>query len=284
MTNVILGLCDPPEPIYLYVSQGEASGQSYLWYRYDVESQQQYPVFQRGLLGYLVELRITQKEYKGKENYKLDVVMRCDRTYIIRSGLETNFSKTLLLALDTLTDFSCQPLTVAVAPGEENVVFGRLYASSGQRIKADWNPDADWLGIVSRIQEQLGQAVQAPPKPPKPQPQPQPQTKPQSKALYPQHNSLIKSIRAFTGHTSEQIVGWCRQYGASQPSELSPELCDRLIESLCVGWGKQFFPSEQHAANSFRGHVQSRVAAGAGSFDAIASWIEATRAVPAPVR
>jgi len=268
--NIQLGLCDPPEPIYLYVGQGESKGQSYLWYRYDIDAQQQYPVFQRGLSGYLLELRITAKEYKGKENYKLDVVMRCDRTYIIRSGLETNFTKSLLLALATVSDFS-QPLTIAVAPGEENVVFGRLYASTGKRIKVEWNPDADWLGVVARIQERLGQPVQA-----------VQSTAASRQELYPQHNSLVKSIRVLTGHTSEQIVGWCRQYGATQPSELSSELCDHLIESLCVGWGKQFFPSESHAANSFRGHVESRIAAGVGRGDAIASWIASTRkAVPA---
>lgn len=57
INEIQLGLCDPPEPIYLYVGQGEANGQGYLWYRFDVDAQQQYPVFYRGLSGYLVELR-----------------------------------------------------------------------------------------------------------------------------------------------------------------------------------------------------------------------------------
>ena len=125
-TQIQLGLCDPPEPIYIYVGQTENNGQTSLWYRYDIDAQKQHPVLQRALTGYLSELRITIKEYKGKENHKIDLVFHADQVYIIRSGLETNFSKTLLLALSTVTDIN-QPLTIAVVAGEENVVFARLY-------------------------------------------------------------------------------------------------------------------------------------------------------------
>lgn len=154
-TNIQLGLCDPPEPIYLYVGSGELQGQQYLWYQYDLESQQRKPVFKRGLTGYLKELRVTAKQHKGKDANKLDVVVSGDRIYIIRSGIETNFSKTLLLALSVVSDFS-SPLTLAVAPGDD-VVFARLYnATAGERVKAEWNPNAPWLDLIQAINQKLG--------------------------------------------------------------------------------------------------------------------------------
>lgn len=279
MTNTIqLGLCDPPEPIYLYVGAGEHNGQPYLWYQYDIDAQQQYPVFRRGLTGYLGELRITTKEYKGKDNHKLDVVMRCDRLYIVRSGLETNFSKTLLLALEAVPDFK-QPLTLAVVPGEETVVFSRIYdAVTGNRYKAEWNSDANWLDIVTRIQERLGQPVA------KRQLEPAaPQTAPQASyaALYPQHNAIIKKIRLQTGHSPEQIVDWCRQYNVSCPTDLTPELCRQLAQALALSWGKSKFDSPELCENAYRGKVEMLVASGMHWGDAIATWINSITPEPA---
>jgi len=43
MNNEIkLGLCNPPEPLYLYVKNGELSGESYLWYHFDIEKEKPY--------------------------------------------------------------------------------------------------------------------------------------------------------------------------------------------------------------------------------------------------
>jgi len=166
-TNIQLGLCDPPEPIYLYVGAGELQGQQYLWYQYDLESQQRKPVFKRGLTGYLKELRVTAKQHKGKDANKLDVVVRCDRIYIIRSGIETNFTKTLLLTLSVVSDVS-SPLTLAVAPGDD-VVFARLYnATTGERVKAEWNPNAPWLDLIQAINQKLGVSPQPQSPPPLP--------------------------------------------------------------------------------------------------------------------
>ncbi|MBD2732287.1 hypothetical protein H6G96_40180 [Nostoc sp. FACHB-892] len=37
VTEIKLGLCNPPEPIYLYVKNAELGGESYLWYHYDIQ-------------------------------------------------------------------------------------------------------------------------------------------------------------------------------------------------------------------------------------------------------
>jgi hypothetical protein len=149
------GLCNPPEPIYLYVRAGEDSVSS-LWYKFNVDTQQAIPVAERGLCGKLQELRLTNKEYKGKTKVKLDIIVQADELYIVRTGIETNFAKTFLLAIARFDVL--KPLILAVAPGEETVVFARVYdAVTKQRIKADWDKDANWAGIVTSVQARLGQ-------------------------------------------------------------------------------------------------------------------------------
>ena len=154
-TEIKLGLCNPPEPIYLYVNQGEINGQSYVWYRYDVNNDKTIPLQQKGLTGYLTELRLTTKEFKGKDNVKLDIVISADELYVIRTGIETNFAKTFLLAVSLIQDFS-EPLIIAATPGEENVVFCRLYdAANKMRIRREWDKDADWAEIIKSVQMRL---------------------------------------------------------------------------------------------------------------------------------
>ncbi|MEA5507992.1 hypothetical protein VB735_33905 [Halotia wernerae UHCC 0503] len=155
VTEIKLGLCQPPEPIYLYVKNAELGGESYLWYHYDIDKDKTIPVHQKGLTGYLSELRLTTKEFKGKDNIKLDIVVRADEIYIIRTGIETNFAKTFLLSASLVQNFE-NPLIIAVTAGEENTVFCRLYnAATKTRIYREWDPTADWATIIHDIQSRL---------------------------------------------------------------------------------------------------------------------------------
>ncbi|QFS45096.1 hypothetical protein [Nostoc sphaeroides] len=148
-----LGLCNPPEPIYLYVKSGELNGESYLWYNYD--NDKTIPVQQTGLTGYISELKLTTKEFRERDNIKLDIVVRADEIYVVRTGIETNFAKTFLLAVSCVQDFS-KPLIIAAIAGKENVVFCNLYdAATKTRIRSEWNKDADWLAIIDSVQTKL---------------------------------------------------------------------------------------------------------------------------------
>ena len=117
VTEIKLGLCNPPEPIYLYVKNAELGGESYLWYHYNIDKEKTIPVFQRALTGYLCELRLTTKEFQRKDNLKLDIVVSADEVYVIRTGVETNFAKSFLLAASGVQDFS-KPLIIAATAGE----------------------------------------------------------------------------------------------------------------------------------------------------------------------
>jgi hypothetical protein len=153
VTEMKLGLCNPPEPIYLYVKSGELNGESYLWYNYD--NDQTIPVHKTGLTGYISELKLTIKEFRERDNNKLDIVVRADEIYVVRTGRETNFAKSFLLAASCVQDFS-KPLIIAATAGKENVVFCNLYdAATKTRIRYEWNKDADWLAIIDTVQTKL---------------------------------------------------------------------------------------------------------------------------------
>ncbi|MCC5651148.1 hypothetical protein LC609_15155 [Nostoc sp. XA013] len=155
IAEIKLGLCNPPEPIYLYVKKGELSGESYLWYNYDINNKITISVQKTGLTGYISELKLTTKEFREKDNIKLDIVVRADEIYIVRTGIETNFAKSFLLAVSLVQDFS-KPLIIAATAGEENVVFCNLYdAATKNRIDSKWNKDADWLAMIDSVQTKL---------------------------------------------------------------------------------------------------------------------------------
>ncbi|MBN3945161.1 MAG: hypothetical protein HWQ38_01175, partial [Nostoc sp. NMS7] len=144
IAEIKLGLCNPPEPIYLYVNQGEVDGESYVWYKLNISQDKKILVTQRALTGYLAELRLTTKEFKGKDNLKLDIVVTADELYVIRTGVETNFAKSFLLAASLVQDF-CKPLIIVANAGDENTVFCNLYdAASKTKIYREWSRDLDW--------------------------------------------------------------------------------------------------------------------------------------------
>lgn len=126
MPEIKLGLCNPPQPIYLYVKKLEVDGRIYAWYNCEIEQDKKISVSQRALTGYVSELRLTDKDFKGKDNLKLDIVVQADEIYIVRSGIETNFAKSFLLAASVVKDFT-QPLIIVATPGDENSVFCNLY-------------------------------------------------------------------------------------------------------------------------------------------------------------
>lgn len=261
LPQIQLGLCDPPEAIYIYVGHKEINGETYLWYQYDVEGEALHPIKQRGLTGYLSELRITVKEFKGKENTKLDVVVQADQLYVIRSGLETNFSKTLLLALSCVTDFN-QPLTVAVVAGEENVVFARLYdALSKQRLKTEWNANAHWLDLVSQLQQQLGQSSPG-------------KKLPTDDVVASNSNSeRVKAIRALTRHSADDVKGVLAHYGTDHPKNLDSLQCDLLIEWLVTGWYKALKKPGEFPIAEYRDRLTQLRQDGLSEADATKVWM-----------
>ncbi|WP_375511046.1 hypothetical protein [uncultured Nostoc sp.] len=270
VTEIKLGLCNPPEPIYLYVKNAELSGESYLWYHYNIDKDKTIPVLEKGLTGYISELRLTTKEFKGKDNIKLDIVVRADEVYIVRTGIETNFAKSFLLAASLIQDFE-KPLIIAVTAGEENVVFCRLYdAVTRVRIRREWDKDADWATIIHDIQTCLGGTSSNIPSTPKLSVVPQP---------VPTQDLRIKNIRTLLDYPLDLVKEWLQFQDVDRPSLLDISQINELIKTMCLAWASDKCEYPSHAESSYQKQVVDAVANGADELAAISAWMQQLQTV-----
>lgn len=270
VTEIKLGLCNPPEPIYLFVNQGEVDGESYVWYKFNINQYKKMPVPQRALTGYLSELRLTTKEFQKKENLKLDIVVSADEVYVIRTGVETNFAKSFLLAASLIQDFS-KPLIIAATAGEQNTVFCNLYdAATKTKIYREWSRDLDWATIIRDIQSLLSGTSSTTPSTPKLSVVPQP--------VHPQ-DLRVKNIRTLLDYPLDLVREWLQFQDVDRPSLLDIHQINELIKTMCLAWaaGKCEYPN--HAESSYQKLVVDAVVNGADELTAIKTWMQQVQAV-----
>ncbi|MCC5623650.1 hypothetical protein [Nostoc sp. CHAB 5715] len=264
-TEIKLGLCNPPEPIYLYVKNAELGGESYLWYNYDIDRDKTIPVTQRALTGYLSELRLTTKEFKGKDNLKLDIVVSADGLYVIRSGIETNFTKSFLLAASLIQDFS-KPLIIVATAGDENTVFCNLYdAATKTKIYREWSRDLDWATIIHDIQSLLGSASSTIPSAPKLSVVPQP--------VHPQ-DLRVKNIRTLLDYPLDLVKEWLQFQDVDRPSLLHITKINELVKTMCLAWAADKCDHPNHAESSYQKLVVDAVVSGTDELTAISTWMQ----------
>jgi hypothetical protein len=269
-TEIKLGLCNPPEPIYLYVNQGEVDGESYVWYKFNISQDKKIPVTQRALTGYLSELRLTTKEFKGKDNLKLDIVVNADELYIVRTGVETNFAKSFLLAASLVQDFS-KPLIIVANGGDENTVFCNLYdAASKTKIYREWSRDADWATIIRDVQILLGGASSNISSPPKLSVVPQ--------AVHPQ-DLRVKNIRTLLDYPLDLVREWLEFQDVNLPSSLDTLQINELIKTMCLAWASDKCEYPNEAESLYQKQVVDAVASGADELTAINGWMQQLQAV-----
>lgn len=272
VTEIKLGLCNPPEPIYLYVNQGEVDGESYVWYKFNISQDKKIPVTQRALTGYLSELRLTTKEFKGKDNLKLDIVISADELYVFRTGIETNFAKSFLLAASLVQDFS-KPLIIVANAGEQNTVFCNLYdAVTKSRIEKEWNKNADWGSLINDIQSRLGgtsstipSIAETPVAPAKLSVVPQP--------VHPQ-DLRVKNIRTLLDYPLDLVREWLQFQDVDRPSLLHITKINELVKTMCLAWAADKCEYPNHAESSYQNQVVDAVGLGADELTAINAWIQ----------
>jgi hypothetical protein len=263
--EIKLGLCNPPEPIYLYVNQGEVDGESYVWYKFNISQDKKIPVTQRALTGYLSELRLTTKEFKGKDNLKLDIVVNADELYIIRTGIETNFAKSFLLAASLVQDFS-KPLIIVANAGDENTVFCNLYdAASKTKIYREWSRDLDWATIIRDVQILLGGASSNISSPPKLSVVPQ--------AVHPQ-DLRVKNIRTLLDYPLDLVKEWLEFQDVNLPSSLDILQINELIKTMCLAWASDKCEYPNEAESLYQKQVVDAVGNGADELTAINAWMQ----------
>ncbi|RCJ40062.1 hypothetical protein A6770_38360 [Nostoc minutum NIES-26] len=275
MAEIKLGLGNPPLPVYLYVKKLEINGQVYGWYNFDVSLDKQTPVHQRALTGYLSELQLTDKDYKGKDNLKLDIFILADELYVVRSGIETNFTKSFLLAASVVEDFS-KPLTIVANPGEENVVFCALYdAITKTKIRRDWDVNVDWAELIQQIQAKLSgslkydleederdRLVVEPPS----------ATPPKSAAVHPQ-DARIKQIRTLLDYPVDLVKEWLHFQDVKFPNQLPINKVDELVKTMCLAWAADKLENPNHAWASYQQQVLSATKSRTDETAAIRVWM-----------
>ncbi|MBW4432711.1 MAG: hypothetical protein KME28_13510 [Pelatocladus maniniholoensis HA4357-MV3] len=155
--EIKLGFGSVPKPQYVFVSR-EAD---HCWYMLS-EQEQHIPIYDKALTGIITKIECNKTvETKFGKREKTDLHVLAEQPYIIRSGRDSYFSKSLLLSLDIITNEQLhQPLTIAVSPGDKKVVFCTIYNPiTYQEIKITWNEhnEIDLQSLEQKISQRINQ-------------------------------------------------------------------------------------------------------------------------------
>jgi hypothetical protein len=282
VTELKLGLGEPPYPVYLYVDKEEVNNYVYSWHHWEPKQKIKTLVPQRSLTGYISELRVTSVDFKGKDNMKLDIVVFADQLYIIRSGVETIFTKSFLLAASLIEDFT-RPITIVANPGDEKVVFCSVFdAQTRSRIRYKWDTNADFASMILDIQSRLSFTTKYDLDDEDISGIEQPSTvKLQSKApasksktpppVHPQ-DARVRQIRTMLDYPVDLIKEYLQFQDAKAPSQLPQSKVDELVKTMCLAWAADK-ADPYRAETTYQQHVLDAIASGTPEIQAIQAWM-----------
>ena len=151
-----MGFTKPPNQAYdkiLFVN----NCQGYPWSWPD-----NVPCKEVALEGKPVGLQIRQSEYKDKVSEKLHLLLQDDEfTYCVRCGLETVFSRGLLLSLRVcLSQQADCPIIISpkVSERDARVIFCNLWANN-QRVKIEWDKDINLYDLAQELSKKYFPSV-----------------------------------------------------------------------------------------------------------------------------
>jgi hypothetical protein len=144
-----LGFGASPTPKYIYANiQPDGA----LWYHWNHAENKPEPIRDDCLTCKVLAVKIKSKEFKGKEKPKLLVSVMGDRPYIIETGIETVFAKSLLTVLaQTPAATLKRPISITVQAGDsEKVLFCRVYDADGAKLMVNpYREDEDWGSVIA---------------------------------------------------------------------------------------------------------------------------------------
>ncbi|HEY9610642.1 hypothetical protein [Allocoleopsis sp.] len=273
---VKLGFHAPLTRLYVFIkNEGNA-----LWYYLD-DGNKVY-IHETAITGVLKHFEVKEANTSFGDDVKADLEIMADRRYVLRSGVDTAFTKGMLMTIAALSDEQLNhPLTLELKPGEKkgNVLVSARDPETFEPIKTGTWGNANWDELMNQALSRFGGVVVPPSPPQRPATQPVPIST-NRPALYQQHNHLIKVVRSRTGHTQAQIAAWCQKYNAGAPDQLPPEICRQLVDSLVLSWGDNHFQTPELCEKSYFGKVNILVNGGMGLGDAIVSWMDGVTNVP----
>jgi hypothetical protein len=144
--------------VYLYVGRGEEAINSCWYTRFGGAN---VPQSANGLAGKLIKIETAKTEYKGKKSEKLHIWMDCGgQAYCIQSGLDTLFSRGILLALPQVK--IGQDITIGVKPSkdDEKIVFGSISTASGW-VRSEWDKETSEQVLFDRALKALYSTAEA---------------------------------------------------------------------------------------------------------------------------
>jgi hypothetical protein len=149
--DVKLGFGSIPKPQYIFVSKEN----DHCWYMLS-DDVKQIPIYDRAFTGIITDIEVDKEvETSQGKAKKTDLHILADKPYIMRSGSESYFSKSLLLSLDVLSYAQLlQPLTIAVSPGEKKIVFCTIYHPVTYRsvgVSWDGHKEIDWQALGQKV-------------------------------------------------------------------------------------------------------------------------------------
>ncbi|WP_341528481.1 hypothetical protein WKK05_03815 [Nostoc sp. UHCC 0302] len=123
-----------------------------LWYT--LSNDEPVAITQTALTGYLRELKFEKSDRNGEEKCKLLISIQADKLYILESGYDTHFSKSILAAVALLTPQQLySPVTIQPQAGDKGtVLFCRVWAGS-ELIIANYNEQTDFKVIARQAIE-----------------------------------------------------------------------------------------------------------------------------------
>ena len=167
-----LGLHDEEKPTYLFVSNEQVGNEKHGWYRLvGGDTPQKEAVKTRALSGFVSDLKIQVAKVKAgkaiEEKEKLDLTIKAgDEIFVVRSGINTTFSKILALSLSKLTEREFQEvvkIVVTPSPDSDKVVFCSVKVNE-KPVSVDWKTEwepfknlelVDFQKVVKKIQEKI---------------------------------------------------------------------------------------------------------------------------------
>ena len=151
-----MGFTKPPNQLYdklLFINN--CQGHPWSW-------PDNIPCQESALEGIPIGLMLRQSQYKETVSEKLLFFLKDEEhTYCIRCGLETNFSRGLLLGLQVcLAQQADCPVIVApkISERDEKVIFCNLFANK-QRVKVEWDKDISLYALAKSLAEKYFPAM-----------------------------------------------------------------------------------------------------------------------------
>lgn len=215
-----LGFHPPLTRLYIFVkNEGNC-----LWYSLD-DGRKVY-IQETALTGVIKSLEVKEASTSHGDRMKLDVEVVADRRYVLRSGVESAFSRGMLMLIAALSDEQLKrPITLELKPGDEkgNVLVGGRNPESFEFILTGSWENANWDELMESAIARLGGS--------------QPQSQPQSQSQQPtisqkQYNDLLARSKR-NGYTVGGFGELLLKYGFSRGGQITQKSYPQLWSQCC---------------------------------------------------